>query len=292
MEHADFEPFFDCVVEQGRLLHVVLQPSKPFNFCRFAQTAYIVDQDTGEFIPIATIGLHEANEVKRWIFLITGSQCRFFDMAKVRAYMEKTQAVISRLDLAVDDFQGVKTVDYAQELYESKSFISFGRNPSFRRISSSDGSTFYIGKKANGKELCVYEKGKESKSDLYPNWVRWEQRFGNADGRVIPHNALTNTAGFFLGAHAVLPSVFPNLHAATIERIRIKTTERASEDIAKFFKYASIGYGAGVKTLLDKGVPGELILRNLARPGTQASVGQPTPKDALLYFETRGAVCV
>lgn len=289
MEITDFEPFIDCLADRGGLLEVVTKEARPFNHCRTARGFYIVDQDTGELIHVATVGLHEYQETKRWNFVISGSQCPHFDFAKVRAYLEKTQATITRLDLAVDDFEGVRSVAQAKALYDSKSFVSNSRNPSFRHIDSSDGSTFYIGKRTNGKELCVYQKGKESKSLLHPNWVRWEQRFANVD-RVIPYDALTNTSGYFLGAHSVFPLLFPNLAAPSIEFIRIRSKEKVSEDIATFFKYASLGYGAGVKTLLDKGVSGEQILSHLSRRGTQASIGQPTAANALAYFDERRPV--
>lgn len=284
---ANFDLMFACRNEEF-LFPVKVSRTVPFDFCEFASKASFVDPDTGELVDFMKIGYHvDKDAVVRWIFQITGSQCKYFDWDKVKAHLAAVESVITRLDLAVDDLTGLRSVALATQLYKEKKFVSNGRNPKHRTIGGDDGQSIYIGKKVNGKELCVYEKGKESGSVDHPDWVRWEQRFGNRD-RVIPYDALTNTAAYFLGAHKVLAEVFPDLESATIEKIRITTKQQVADDLAHFFKYASLSCGKGVDTLRKKSIPDSVILDNLARLGTQKSVGQPSTEDASKYFETCG----
>lgn len=65
---------------------------------------------------------------------------------------------------AVDDVEGVHTVDMSVELYLSGAFGSGGRRPSCHQNGNwidpdGTGRTFYVGKRENGKLLRVYEKG-------------------------------------------------------------------------------------------------------------------------------------
>src|SRR5674476_1420368 len=97
--------------------------------------------------------------------------------------------------------------DKAQQFHSGPFFIK-GETPKPRNggdwTSKDDvkGRTFYVGSKRNGKEACIYEKGKQL-GDTLSQWVRVEVRFTH-DDHLVPFDILTSPQMFFAGSYPVL----------------------------------------------------------------------------------------
>lgn len=115
-------------------------------------------------------------------------------------------AVITRLDLAHDDFYGIEiTIGIALDWLKNGLFNQNGRPPKavlIDDLESGDGKTLYVGSRKSGKYLRFYEKGKQLGS-AFSKWVRVEVEFRNK-GRVIPWDALTRTGDYLAGAYPCL----------------------------------------------------------------------------------------
>ena len=115
-------------------------------------------------------------------------------------------ARITRVDLAHDDLQGETiSIETAKAWYEAGEFTSNGRPPAAKLIDdmgSGKGKTLYIGNRANGKLLRVYEKGRQLGDPSCP-WVRVELEL-RGKGRVIPWDVLTSPATYLAGGYPCL----------------------------------------------------------------------------------------
>ena len=130
-------------------------------------------------------------------------------LAQIAVFLEKTGARLTRLDCAVDDYDGrFLTIERVREWYAEGRFISNGRPPKATFISdegSGGGCTFYVGHRRSGKVLRVYEKGKQL-GDVTSPWVRVEVQLGNKH-RPLPWEALSRPADVLAGAYPALESV-------------------------------------------------------------------------------------
>lgn len=120
---------------------------------------------------------------------LTGQACSLIrDWQAVRAWGEFHNASITRIDLAHDDLFGQElTVPLALEWHEGGKFSFRARPPKAKLIDdlgTGDGKTLYIGERANGKQLRIYEKGKQLGDPESP-WVRVEVELRNKR-RLIP----------------------------------------------------------------------------------------------------------
>ena len=86
-------------------------------------------------------------------------------------------AAITRVDLAHDDFSATQvSIERARQWLEDGGFNASGRPPAAELIDdlgSNKGKTLYVGHRASGKFLRVYEKGKQFGDQTSP-WVRAE----------------------------------------------------------------------------------------------------------------------
>lgn len=137
---------------------------------------------------------------------------------------EQHNAVITRLDLAHDDFNGDEvTVGAALDWYREGRFDQNGRPPKAQHIDdlgSGSGQTLYVGNRKSGKLLRVYEKGKQLGDPSSP-WTRVEVELRNK-GRVIPWAALTRPGRYLAGA-------FPCLQFLSAIQEKIKTIAKAAQ---------------------------------------------------------------
>lgn len=160
----------------------------------------------------------------------------------VQAWGQQNEATITRIDMAHDDLDGKElTVETALEWHRTGRFNSNGRPPKARLVDdlgTGDGKTLYIGKRANGKLLRVYEKGKQLGDPNSP-WVRVEVELKNKS-RLIPWDALTRPGIYLAGS-------FPCLAYLSAEQAKIKTITKA----------VSISYESAVNHLHQTG--GKLI---------------------------------
>jgi len=114
------------------------------------------------------------------LLMLPGKACHTIPdwPALIKLLRDRYNARITRWDGAVDDYEGVHSVDWAVEQYKSGGFTNGGNKPSCKQIGNwiepdGSGRTFYVGKRANGKMLRVYEKGMQCGQKFHP-WVRWE----------------------------------------------------------------------------------------------------------------------
>lgn len=179
----------------------------------------------GEFIRIATVAMGGSSTGNTMMVDLTGKGCGLVtDWQAVHATLQDLDARLTRADTALDLLEGF-TLDQFDDLYRSGEFNCGGRIPTRRYFEgghSGDlhalGRTLYLGKKANGKELCIYEKGKQL-GDPSSEWLRIEIRFGNKD-RVIPHDIVINPTTYFAGAFIALEDLVEAI------KTKIKTDQR------------------------------------------------------------------
>lgn len=152
---------------------------------------------------------------------IKGWEERLHDFLKNDAI----RPVISRLDLAHDDFSGsYLSVDWAEAQWHEGgySFAKGGTPPSIERVGNwhrprGKGRTLTIGARTSGKFCRFYEKGKKE-GDKSSLWCRCEVEFKSSD-RVIPFEALLKPTEFFAGAY---PCFSQFVNVATPQRLELK----------------------------------------------------------------------
>jgi phage replication initiation protein len=163
---------------------------------------------------------------------------RLQDWNAARLWGETNSAVITRVDLAHDDLQGDEvSIDTALAWLKEGRFNSNGRPPTAQLIDdlgSNKGKTLYVGRRANGKFLRVYEKGKQL-GDESSSWIRAEVELRNK-GRAVPWDVVTEAGRYLAGA-------YPALRFLSAEQSRLRTVRRAGE----------ISYASMVKNLRAQG---------------------------------------
>lgn len=149
------------------------------------------------------------------------------DWAGLAQWLEQRLATIKRVDLAHDDFDGrITGIAWAVEQYKAGGFNAGGRQPVHQVFGdwlsgeeATEGRTFGIGRRANGKFCRVYEKGKQQ-GDPQSGWVRVEVEW-RAERRYIPYDVLTRPGIYLAGA-------YPCMHILSTEQERIRTTANAA----------------------------------------------------------------
>ena len=209
---------------------------------------------------------------------ITGEGCEHVTFnglwERYAKYLELLEAKITRADLAFDDLNGDYTVDMALEWYKEGGFNSGGRSPvcsangDWFTGNDLDGRTFYVGKRENGKQMCVYEKGKQLKSACYPDWVRFEGRLGSR-GRIIPYDVLVNAGQYLSAMYPCLGFVSDKqVKIKTIIKAKVKSTvERGVENCRfQYGSYILAARSAGISDtdlcemlVVDKDIPKNLV---------------------------------
>lgn len=183
----------------------------------------------------------------RWCIHLTGVGCAellpfswIYLSEDLRSYSGK----ITRIDLAVDDLEGVHDLNEARRFYYLGFFNCNGRNPNISQyINSGDrGDTVYIGSRDSGKMIRVYEKGKQL-GDKESRWCRWEVEF-LAKSRLIPLDILYRRDEYFKGSYE--KALFWIDGAATTiktgyEKSRIlfaQAVENAKRQVGRIVSYA------------------------------------------------------
>ena len=206
---------------------------------------------------------------------IPGSALQYLDLDKVRDLGEKKlKGWITRVDLCADFYNGEYTVDNAVGDYKAGLYNCGGRTPSHRYIGplevlhGSDGRTFYIGRRENGKLLRIYEKGK--KQGMYDGalsrWTRVELELhgSNPDARnkrVIPWDVLARPGAFLAGSCKALEFL-----SDTHDRIKSIALKTATS-MKKAIDHARKVFGKVVNALCDMGMNAFSIVSLLKRDG-------------------------
>lgn len=148
------------------------------------------------------------------------------DWSGLVQWLEQHTATIKRVDLAHDDFAGeITDITWAVEQYKAGGFNAGGRQPVHQVFGdwlsgdqATEGRTFGVGRRANGKFCRVYEKGKQQ-GDPQSGWVRVEVEWRSKQ-RHIPYDVLTRPGIYLAGA-------YPCMHILSTEQERIRTTANA-----------------------------------------------------------------
>jgi phage replication initiation protein len=209
---------------------------------------------SGEFVRIAIVCMGGGTAGGTMCVDMSGQGCSFVsDWRAVFATLQDVDARITRVDTALDLFKGF-TLEQFDDLYFSGEFNCGGRIPSRRYVEGgnshdphSAGRTLYLGKKTNGKELCIYEKGKQL-GDSQSEWLRIEIRFGNRD-RVIPHDVLLDPTSYFAGGFVALRDLVDSL----AKKIKCDQHELAVEErtivLARLARCLTASYGKTIYQL-------------------------------------------
>lgn len=190
-------------------------------------------------------------------------------LAQMAVFLEKTGARLTRLDCAVDDYDGrFLTIERVREWYAEGRFISNGRPPKATFISdegSGGGCTFYVGHRRSGKVLRVYEKGRQLGDPSSP-WVRVEVQLGNKH-RPLPWEALSRPADVLAGAYPALESVSRAPFALSGYYVKLtKSIERAVE-IARTQAGAVVNLLRMIESSDGQKADAEAIVNRLIRNG-------------------------
>lgn len=160
---------------------------------------------------------------------------------------ESLGAKITRVDLAHDDMKAeVVSIATARAWYEAGEFTSSGRPPAAKLIDdmgSGKGKTLYIGKRANGKVLRVYEKGRQLGDPSSP-WVRVELELHNKS-RLIPWDVLITPTTYLAGG-------YPCLAFLAIVQDKIRTISKAVQiTIGSMVQYLRTVGGKSIHVLMQ-----------------------------------------
>lgn len=216
----------------------------------------------------------------------TGSAAMMPFMDHLAENLSSLDAKITRVDLAYDDHEGDKSVAWAIRRYRSGAFTT-RKEPKSKLIKpmgsdQSDGQTFYVGDRKNGKLYRCYEKGRQLGDPSSP-WVRHEVQLGSRD-RIIPYDVLTRPAQFLAGTYPALAFISDAAEKVTT------IAHKAAATLEKKVKHARLTVGKLLNYLVDGGLSPAGVLGLL-----QANVGYPqgllfpfsSPRDGVSsFFET------
>lgn len=209
------------------------------------------------------------------LLMLPGKACHTIPdwPALITLLRDKYGARITRWDGAVDDFEGLHSVDWAVEQYKAGLFNNGGNKPSCKQNGNwidpdGGGRTFYIGKRENGKMLRVYEKGMQCRHQWHP-WVRWELELHNVD-RVVPWEVLLYPGKYVAGAY---PKVMTWIQE---EMSRIRTVQNETQlSYEHLVRSASVAYGRLVNVMLEvEPSPGD-VLEKLRKEGLPKRLQMP-----------------
>lgn len=190
-------------------------------------------------------------------------------------YLENTlKARITRWDGAYDDFEGVKSVNVALEMYQSGLFTNGGRKPLMDQRGNwiepdGRGRTLYIGSSDNGKLTRIYEKGMQLGIPYHP-WVRWETQLGNRD-RDIPWEAVLEPGKYLAGC-------YPNAMGwISAEQSRIKTLQKTAQiGYQALTHWGSVAYGKHINAMMQReGEDAVRVIEMLRRGGFPSRLNLP-----------------
>ena len=141
---------------------------------------------------------------------LTGEACNSISKKgyeRLSNFLFEARAKITRVDLAYDDYDGIRNIETALEYWQKGLFKNGGRPPKMAQMGNfikpdGSGRTVYIGSRQSGKMARIYEKGKQL-GDQFSDWVRWEVELKSAK-RIIPHDILTRPGEYLAGMYPAL----------------------------------------------------------------------------------------
>lgn len=201
-----------------------------------------------------------------WIRVdITGKGCEWVqEWDNLDAVEQLPNAAIRRLDLALTTWEGEVTHERVVEAHTQGRFITRGRPPALRQITSSDpkaGRTCEIGtRERSDKFMRCYEKGRELAGkvagrgleviaiDGHPveDIYRCEVEF-KAASTDIPWEVVERRDQYFTGAYPFCADVLPNVESDILQR---RPQREPQMDLAASLDNCRIQYGQTLFTAL------------------------------------------
>lgn len=191
----------------------------------------------------------------------------------VNFFRDSLNARITRWDGAVDDIEGVHSIDYAVHQYQQGLFNAGGNKPSCSQNGNwldpdGSGRTFNIGKRKNGKMIRIYEKGMQLGAKWHP-WTRWEVELHNVD-RLIPWEVLIESGNYFVGCY---PKALVWVQKEMTRIRTMKCQSQISYDVLT--EYASVAYGSLFNVMLEIEGSAEAVIKRLLREGRPKRLKHP-----------------
>jgi len=201
---------------------------------------------------------------------LPGGACHWVqDWHFVAEVLQSLAVKLTRVDAAVDDFEGTTySVQQADADDDAGKFITNGRKPDSHMHDdkgSGKGKTLTVGNRANGKQLRVYEKGREQGHPESP-WIRTEVEY-RAKDRVLPYEMLYKPAEYVAGAYPAL--AWASEAKATVRTVK----EKALHTVTSLFRHARKAYGQLLRVMVEEcGHDPAMVAMALVRDGTPESL--------------------
>lgn len=234
----------------------------------FYKKSYILGDNWGN---LCIGGCHQNNTC---LVTITGSG---FTAMKDLAW-EKTafdflcalNARITRVDCTADFFEGEYNLDIAVKQLMNNEFDNGGSKVNSNQFGNwlrpdGKGRTLNIGSIKNGKELCIYEKGKQlggKYAKSFKDWVRVELRLGSKD-RVIPLDVLIYPGQYLSGGYKPLNFISVVQCKVKTSKAKFKVEYEKAKAVLKvqFGKllFAIAGVEGSIASVVGDDIPDRLI---------------------------------
>lgn len=211
----------------------------------------------------------------------------------LRAQLERVSAVLSRADIAYDDFDGVRALTVAHCMYQVGEFdyrfageLHRPKARGFEDHGSGDGCSFYVGHSSSEKQLRVYEKGKQLGDPDSP-WVRWEVQLRSSSRRKLTLDVLTNPEAYARGAFDCLDFISRNVARLLVSRQATKATLKSVLRHAKRMYGSTLGHLA--RAAPDRESMHELVefLAAVEKPPGWAKTGRLDWEDVLALIQSQ-----
>lgn len=200
------------------------------------------DNQTGEAAGFIAAGGSNAGSC---MVSITGQGCPLIDPRRVADFLERVGGRLTRVDLAVDDYDGKRTPHDVRAAYLAGEFKMRGQNPTPGQAGPWDnpeqwgsGLTYYVGKRGSGKMLRAYDKGKEQ-GDPNSNWTRFEVEL-RRNYRDLDLEILRDPHAAFLSAYPWLEWAATEENARPIGFLR---REKGRANVRHLMFHARRSYG-------------------------------------------------
>ncbi|PZO65220.1 MAG: replication protein [Pseudoxanthomonas suwonensis] len=167
----------------------------------------------------------------------------------LRAKLERVSPLLARVDIAYDDFDGIRSLEIAKAMYYMGQFdYRFGgklerpKSRMYDDMGSGDGTTLYVGHSSSAKQLRVYEKGKQLGDSESP-WVRWEVQLRGSTRCRVTLDVLSDPQSYMRGAYECLDFITSCMK-------RLETTREATKATVKsVIRHCKRMYGSTLRYL-------------------------------------------
>jgi len=203
---------------------------------------------------------------------LSGAGCRGIDFARFVLAIKYLNPHITRVDLAIDYYDGLVTYEQIKRFYFDGYFSPIrGSSPQHKTHepldtsgNKKDGFTFEIGKRGAAKFVRAYEKGlafsaKQNSifSTNHGDWFRLEFELRSVAGYEIPLHFIDNIDGFFLGLYPRLFEFLPipthsPFSKSTSQPVKMSFHEMETQiHLSKAIHHCKRAYGKYINAMLN-----------------------------------------